>query len=81
MPVYAEMFTTIPIAEALISKGAQLGSILSFMMAITVYSNSFIVMLKKVIKIKLLLVFIEICTLGIIFTGYLFNFLQPFILT
>lgn len=80
MPIYADMFTTIPIAEALLLKGAQLGSILSFMMAITVYSIPSIIMLKKIIKTKLLLVFIAICTLGIIFTGYLFNFLHPFLL-
>lgn len=80
VPMYADIFGTIPIAEALLSKGAQLGTILSFMMAVTTLSLPSLVMLRKVIKPKLLVLFIAICTLGIIIMGYLFNFLQPFII-
>lgn len=80
IPMYADIFGTIPIAEALLSKGAQLGTILSFMMAVTTLSLPSLVMLRKVIKPKLLALFISICAIGIIVMGYLFNLLQPFII-
>ena len=80
VPMYADIFGTIPIAESLLSKGAQLGTILSFMMAVTTLSLPSMIMLKKAVKPKLLGVFIAICTIGIILVGYLFNTLQPFII-
>lgn len=80
VPMYADIFGTIPIAEALLSKGAQLGAILSFMMAVTTLSLPSLIMLRKAVKPKLLALFIGICTVGIILVGYFFNFLQPFII-
>lgn len=80
VPMYADIFGTIPIAEALLAKGARLGVVLSFMMAVTTLSLPSMVMLKKAIKPKLLGVFIAICTVGIIIVGYLFNLIQAFIL-
>ncbi|MGN0793032.1 MAG: permease [Aristaeellaceae bacterium] len=77
IPMYADIFGTIPIAEALLAKGAQLGTILSFMMGVTTLSLPSMVMLRKAVKPRLLGVFIAICTLGIILVGYLFNGLQP----
>lgn len=76
VPMYADIFGTIPVAEALLGKGAQLGTILSFMMAVTTLSLPSIIMLRKAVKPKLLAVFIVICTLGIIIVGYVFNALQ-----
>ena len=73
VPMYADIFGTIPVAEALLSKGAQLGTILSFMMAVTTLSLPSLIMLKKAVKPKLLILFIAICTSGIIIVGYLFN--------
>ncbi len=73
VPMYADIFGTIPVAEALLSKGAQLGTILAFMMAVTTLSVPSIIMLKKAVKPKLLGVFIGICTVGITIVGYLFN--------
>ena len=78
IPMYADIFGTIPIAEALLSKGAQLGTILAFMMAVTTLSLPSMIMLKKAVKPKLLALFIGICAAGIILVGYFFNFLQPF---
>lgn len=75
-PMYADIFGTVPIAEALLAKGAQLGTILSFMMAVTTLSIPSMIMLRKAVKPKLLGLFIIICTLGIILVGYLFNALQ-----
>ena len=80
IPRYADIFGTIPIAEALLSKGAQLGTILAFMMAVTTLSLPSMIMLKKAVKPKLLALFIGICAVGIILVGYFFNFLQPFII-
>lgn len=80
VPMYADIFGTIPVAEALLSKGAQLGTILAFMMAVTTLSLPSIVMLRKAIKPQLLALFIVICTVGIILVGYLFNQLQPFLI-
>jgi uncharacterized membrane protein YraQ (UPF0718 family) len=79
VPMYADIFGTIPIPEALFAKGALLGSILSFMMAVTTLSLPSIIMLRKAVKPKLLGLFIGICTVGIIIVGYLFNAIQPFI--
>lgn len=73
VPMYADIFGTIPVAEALLSKGAQLGTILSFMMAVTTLSLPSLIMLRKAVKPKLLALFIGICTVGIIVVGYLFN--------
>ncbi|MEG0528539.1 MAG: permease, partial [Longicatena sp.] len=73
IPMYADIFGTIPVAEALLSKGAQLGTVLAFMMAVTTLSLPSMIMLKKAVKPKLLALFIVICTLGIIFVGYMFN--------
>ena len=73
IPMYADIFGTIPIAEALLSKGALLGVVLSFMMGVTTLSLPSMIMLKKAVKPKLLGVFIAICTIGIIIVGYFFN--------
>ena len=76
IPMYADIFGTIPIAEALLGKGAQLGTVLSFMMAVTTLSLPSMIMLRKAIKPKLLGLFIAICTIGIIIVGYFFNAFQ-----
>ncbi len=80
VPMYGDIFGTIPIAEALLSKGAQLGTILSFMMAVTTLSLPSMIMLRKAVKPKLLALFIAICTVGIIIVGYFFNAIQSFII-
>lgn len=79
IPMYADIFGTIPIAEALLSKGALLGVVLSFMMAVTTLSLPSLIMLRKAVKPKLLTLFVLICTAGIILVGYFFNAIQPFI--
>lgn len=76
IPMYADIFGTIPVAEALLSKGALLGTILSFMMAVTTLSLPSLIMLKQVIKPKLMAMFVVICTAGIIIVGYGFNIFQ-----
>ena len=76
VPMYADIFGTIPIAEALLSKGALLGVVLSFMMGVTTLSLPSMIMLKKAVKGKLLGTFIAICTVGIILVGYFFNAVQ-----
>jgi uncharacterized membrane protein YraQ (UPF0718 family) len=76
VPMYADIFGTIPIAEALYSKGVGVGTILSFMMAVTALSLPSIIMLKRVVKTKLLAVFVGIVSLGIMIIGYLFNAFQ-----
>ena len=76
VPMYADIFGTIPVAEALLAKGAQLGTILSFMMAVTTLSLPSLIMLRKAVKPKLLALFIGVCTVGIILVGYLFNVFQ-----
>ena len=76
IPMYADIFGTIPVAEALLVKGAQLGTILSFMMAVTTLSLPSLIMLRKAVKPRLLGLFIGICTAGIIIVGYLFNTFQ-----
>lgn len=73
IPMYADIFGTIPVAEALLFKGAQLGTVLSFMMAVTTLSLPSMIMLRKAVKPRLLGLFIGICTAGIIVVGYLFN--------
>ena len=78
VPMYADIFGTIPIAEALLAKGAQLGVVLSFMMGVTTLSLPSMVMLRKAVKPKLLGIFIAVCTIGIIIVGYFFNAVQPF---
>ena len=80
IPMYADIFGTIPIAEALLAKGAQLGTILSFMMAVTTLSLPSLIMLRKAVKPKLLGIFIAICAIGIIVVGYVFNGLQNFLI-
>ena len=76
VPMYADIFGTIPIAEALLAKGAQLGVVLSFMMGVTTLSLPSVIMLRKAVKPKLLGIFIAICTVGIIIVGYFFNAIQ-----
>ena len=76
VPMYADIFGTIPVAEALLAKGAQLGTILSFMMAVTTLSLPSIILLRKAVKPKLLGLFIAICTIGIVIVGYFFNAIQ-----
>lgn len=76
VPMYADIFGTIPIAEALLAKGALLGVVLSFMMAVTTLSLPSMIMLRKAVKPKLLGIFVAICTVGIIIVGYFFNAIQ-----
>ena len=80
VPMYADIFGTIPIAEALLAKGAQLGVVLSFMMGVTTLSLPSMIMLRKAVKPKLLGIFITICTIGIIVVGYFFNAIAPAII-
>ena len=80
VPMYADIFGTIPIAEVLLAKGALLGVVLSFMMAVTTLSLPSMIMLRKAVKPKLLGVFIAICTMGIIVVGYFFNAIQNIII-
>lgn len=79
IPMYADIFGSIPVAEALLSKGAQLGTVLAFMMSVTTLSLPSLIMLKRAIKPQLLAVFVAICSVGVILVGYLFNILQQFI--
>ncbi len=76
VPMYADIFGTIPVAEALLYKGANLGTVLSFMMAVTTLSLPSMIMLRKAVKPRLLGLFVAICTIGIIIVGYLFNAFQ-----
>ena len=76
VPMYADIFGTIPVAEALLAKGALLGTILSFMMAVTTLSLPSMIMLRKAVKPRLLGLFAAICTIGIIIVGYFFNGIQ-----
>ena len=80
IPMYGDIFGTIPVAEALLTKGARLGTVLSFMMAVTTLSLPSMVMLKKAVKPRLLILFIAICTMGIILVGYMFNILEVFLI-
>lgn len=76
IPMYADIFGTLPIAEALVLKGVGIGTVLAFMMAVTALSLPSLILLKKVVKFKLLLTFVGIVTAGIIITGYLFNIFE-----
>lgn len=80
VPMYTDIFGTIPIAEALLAKGALLGVVLSFMMGVTTLSLPSMIMLRKAVKPKLLWIFIAICTVGIILVGYFFNAVQPMLI-
>lgn len=80
VPMHADIFGTIPIAEALLAKGALLGVVLSFMMGVTTLSLPSMIMLRKAVKPKLLGIFVAICTIGIILVGYFFNLIQPLII-
>ena len=80
VPMYADIFGTIPVAESLLFKGAGLGTVLSFMMAVTTLSLPSLIMLKKAVKPRLLGAFIAVCTVGIILVGYFFNALQAFLI-
>ncbi len=80
IPMYGDIFGAIPVAEALLAKGAQLGVALSFMMAVTTLSLPSMIMLKRVLKGRLLLLFISICIAGIILVGYIFNILEIILL-
>ena len=77
-PMYADIFGTIPVAEALYAKGAELGTVLSFMMAVTTLSLPSLIMLRKTLKPRLLGLFIGICVVGIIIAGYIFNFISVY---
>ena len=81
VPMYADIFGTIPVAEALLAKGAQLGTDLAFMMAVTTLSLPSMIMLRKAVKPRLLGLFIAICTSGIILIGYLFNVFQFYLIS
>ena len=76
IPMYADIFGTIPIAEALLAKGTRLGVVLSFIMGVTTLSLPSMIMLRKAVKPKLLSLFIAICTMGIVIVGYFFNAIQ-----
>ena len=80
IPMYADIFGCIPIAEALVAKGANLGVVIAFLMGVITLSLPSMIMLKKAIKPKLLCIFIAICTVGIILVGYFFNLIQNYIL-
>lgn len=76
IPMYADIFGAIPVAEALYAKGAALGTILAFMMGVTTLSLPSMIMLRNAVKPKLLGIFIAICAIGIVIVGYIFNFLD-----
>ena len=80
IPVYADIFGCIPIAEALVAKGAKLGVVIAFLMGVITLSLPSVIMLRKAIKPKLLGIFIAVCTGGIIISGYFFNLIQNFVL-
>ena len=80
IPMYADIFGCISISESLLAKGALLGVVLSFMMAVTTLSLPSLIMLKKAIKTKLLVTFVSICVAGIILVGYFFNFFEAIFL-
>lgn len=79
VPMYADIFGTIPVAEALLAKGAQLGTVLSFMMAVTTLSLPSLIMLRKAVRPKLLALFVAVCVVGIVLVGYFFNLIQPWL--
>lgn len=73
IPMYADIFGTLPIAEALVGKGVGLGTVLAFMMAVTALSLPSLILLKRVIKMRLLVTFTGVVTLGILVIGVIFN--------
>ena len=73
IPMYADIFGTLPIAEALVGKGVGLGTVLAFMMAVTALSLPSLILLRKVVKLRLLITFTVIVTIGILIIGYAFN--------
>ena len=79
VPMYADIFGTIPIAEALWAKGVGLGTILSFMMGVTALSLPSLILLRKAVKPRLLGLFFTIVTVGIILIGYFFNLISPYV--
>ena len=76
VPMYSNAAGVVPIIEVLVAKGVAIGTALSFMMAVTTLSLPSLVMLRKAVKPKLLAVFVAICTIGIIASGYIFNAVQ-----
>lgn len=80
IPMYGDIFGTVPVAEALLAKGALLGTVLAFMMAVTTLSLPSLIMLRKAVKPKLLFIFVLICVIGIISVGLFFNTIQPYII-
>lgn len=76
VPMYADIFGAVPVAESLLAKGAQLGTVLAFLMAVTTLSLPSMIMLRKAVKPKLLALFILVCTVGIVLVGHAFNRLQ-----
>ena len=80
VPMYADIFGTIPVAEALLAKGAQLGTVLAFMMAVTTLSLPSLIMLRKAVSPPLLALFVAVCVAGITVVGYLFNGIGAFLL-
>ncbi|MBM6914498.1 permease [Gemmiger formicilis] len=80
-PMYADIFGTIPIAEALLAKGALLGVVLAFMMAVTTLSLPSLILLRKAVKPRLLGTFVAVCVAGVILVGYLFNAIQPWLVS
>lgn len=80
IPMYADIFGVIPVAEALLAKGALLGTVLSFMMAVTTLSLPSVIMLRKVARPPLLWAFVGLCFVGIVLVGYCFNGLQAMLL-
>ena len=80
IPMYADIFGTIPIAEALLAKGARLGVVLAFMMGVTTLSLPSLILLRKAVKLRLLAIFVGVCTVGILIVGCLFNVVQGMLL-
>lgn len=80
VPMYADIFGTIPVAEALLAKGSRLGVVLAFMMSVTTLSLPSLIMLRKAVKPRILIIFTAICTCGIIAVGYFFNVIEKFIM-
>jgi len=80
MPIYADIFGTLPIAEALVYRGVGIGTVLAFMMSVTAISPPSLIMLNQVVKSKLLVVFVSIVIVGIIIIGYIINLFTPFLI-
>lgn len=80
IPMYADIFGTLPIAEALVLKGVGIGTVLAFMMAVTALSLPSMIMIKRVVKPKLFYMFVGTVTIGIIIMGYLFNAFGAFLM-